>query len=97
MQEADRLRAWDGAGAVRIDAMVGESSTPLLEPGSALSQVLPPSSRTPWWPAPSRPSSSGRAAGELDQITRVRALSDRVAINPPLTAEPPPASNAWPA
>lgn len=45
--EADGLRVWDGAGAVRLlDALVlGETSALLLEacePGTALSQVLPP-------------------------------------------------------
>lgn len=45
--EADGLRVWDGDGAVRLlDALVlGETSALLLEacePGTALSQVLPP-------------------------------------------------------
>lgn len=47
LHEADGLRAWGGRGAVRlIDALVvGETSALLLEacePGTALSQVLPP-------------------------------------------------------
>jgi hypothetical protein len=92
MQETDGLRAWAGGGAVRLaDAMVAvESSALLLEaagPGTAVSQVLPPSSRTPCC----RPESAflqPRAAGKLDQITRVRALNDRVAIIPLFTAEP---------
>jgi streptomycin 6-kinase len=47
LHEADGLRAWDGGGAVRlIDSLVdGETSALLLEacePGTALSQVLPP-------------------------------------------------------
>ncbi len=48
LHEADGLRAWDGGGAVRLlDALVvGQTSALLLEacePGTALSEALPPS------------------------------------------------------
>lgn len=48
LHEADGLRAWDGRGAVRlVDALVlGQTNALLLEacePGTALSQVTPPS------------------------------------------------------
>lgn len=47
LHEADALRAWDGDGSVRLvdSVMLGETSALLVEacePGTALSQVLPP-------------------------------------------------------